>query len=144
VRDFIEEPKTKKRLQEWLSKDKKGETFDASRYICQAIVAQVKRAPTRKEYLSVGEGPITELAEEFHSLETDILGWGPHGVQEDLKKEFRRAMTARQVKILKPSFEARPGMIHEIVLPNDSSIAPPKTDSEGNDIPRVIVQDYDG
>lgn len=34
VRDFIEESKTKKRLQEWLSKDKQGETFDASRYIC--------------------------------------------------------------------------------------------------------------
>lgn len=35
VRDFIEEPETKKRLKQWLSKDKKGANFDPCRYVCR-------------------------------------------------------------------------------------------------------------
>lgn len=53
-------------------------------------------------------------------------------------------MAAREVNILKPSFEARSGMTREILLPKDNSIAPPETDSERNDIPRIIFQGYNG
>lgn len=89
----------------------------------------IKRAPTRRHFLWAGQGPIAELAEEFCSFETDIMAWRPQGVQTDLKREFTRAITEGEHKALKESFEEGP-------TKNTG------TDSEGGDIPRVVMQDY--
>jgi hypothetical protein len=105
VRDFMEELKMREKLKEWLGKDKKSGEFDPCRYISQAIVAQIKRAPIRRQYLSAGYGPITELAEQFRSFEVDVMALGSQGVQDDLKREFARAMNERRPNGLQASFE---------------------------------------
>jgi hypothetical protein len=130
VRDFMEERKTKNRLKEWLPGDKGGGTFDPGQYICQSIVAQIKRAPTRRQYLSAGEGPITELALQFRFFETDVMASGSQGIQDDLRKEFVRAVNERGPNGPQASFEADSSEIYE----NES-------DFGRGDIPMVIVQD---
>jgi hypothetical protein len=89
----------------------------------------VKQAPTRRQYLGAGEGPLAELAEQFRSLEIDFLAWGPQGIQDDLKREFMRATNEGRHKGSKASFE-------------EGSTRNMGTDFVGGDIPRVIVQDY--
>jgi hypothetical protein len=126
VRDFMKELKTREKLKEWLGKDKECGEFDPCRYISQAIVAQIKRAPTRRQYLSAGEGPITELAEQFRSFEVDIMALGSQGVQDDLKKEFARAVNERRPNGPQASFE------EDLFATRDSGLKGPT----------VIVQDY--
>ena len=131
VRDFMKEPKTKDRLSRWLSKDTKGVNFDPRQYICQATVAQVKRAPIRKQYLWAGEGPITELADQFYIYTSSSITLGAQEVQNHLGQEFMKAMKERGHTISKTSFEADP----PVICATESDVA-------GEGIPTVIVSDF--
>lgn len=108
VREYIQRRETKKRLEEWLGKDDGGGQFDPYQYMCQAIIAQTKRAPTRKQFLSAGIGPIAELAGEFRSLENNVLFWRSQAARGDLKKAFVRALSEHNYDDSKNLIEENP------------------------------------
>ena len=93
VREYIQRKETKKRLEEWLRDDSVGWQFDPFQYMCQAIIAQIKRAPAKKQFLYPGIGPIADLVGEFRSLENNVLFWRSQAARSDIKEAFVRALS---------------------------------------------------
>ncbi|RSL45126.1 hypothetical protein CEP51_016133 [Fusarium floridanum] len=74
VREYIEGQTAKEILGQWISQAK--EQFDPDIYICHSLVAQIKRAPLKPQYLAE-QGTVSQLIKQFaHSARRvqDTLG----------------------------------------------------------------------
>jgi hypothetical protein len=64
VRDYMRSLEAREILGRWLGFSKADTGFNPDAYICQSLVAQIKRAPLKPQYLS-DQGTISQLVKQF-------------------------------------------------------------------------------